>query len=71
MYIIYVVIDCPLCINLNSLYKPDVLFMYCIYRIIYNFVCYFIWVWNLVVDIAGRKEAEGVWEYGIEENIWT
>jgi len=30
----------------------------------------FLWVWNLVVDIAGGKEAEGVWEHGIEENIW-
>ena len=28
-------------------------------------------VWNLVVDIAGEKEAEGVWEQGVEENIWT
>jgi len=28
-------------------------------------------VWNLVADIAGGKEAEGVWEYGVEENIWT
>jgi len=27
-------------------------------------------VWNLVVDIAGGKEAEGVWEHGVEENIW-
>jgi len=26
---------------------------------------------NLVVDIAGGKEAEGVWEHGVEENIWT
>jgi hypothetical protein len=34
MYIIYVFIDCPLCIDLNSLYKPDVLFMHCIYKII-------------------------------------
>jgi len=34
MYIIYVFIDCPLCIDLNSLYKLDVLFMYCIYKII-------------------------------------
>jgi len=25
----------------------------------------------LVVDIAGGKEAEGVWEHGVEENIWT
>ena len=24
-----------------------------------------------VVDIAGGKEAEGVWEYGVEQNIWT
>ena len=24
---------------------------------------------KLVVDIAGGKEAEGVWEYGVEENI--
>ena len=25
----------------------------------------------LVADIAGGKEAEGVWEHGVEENIWT
>jgi len=25
----------------------------------------------LIVDIAGGKEAEGVWEHGVEENIWT
>jgi len=31
----------------------------------------FVWVWNLVADIAGEKEAEGVWEHGVEENIWT
>jgi len=31
----------------------------------------FVWVWNLVADIAGGKEAEGVWEHGVEENIWT
>ena len=37
----------------------------------YNFACCFVWVWNLLVDIAGGKEAEGVWEYGVEENIWT
>ena len=29
------------------------------------------WVWNLVADIAGGKEADGVWEHGAEENIWT
>ena len=27
--------------------------------------------YNLVVDIAGGQEAEGVWEHGVEENIWT
>jgi len=37
----------------------------------YNFSCCFVWVWNLVVDIAGGKEAEGVWENGVDENIWT
>ena len=29
------------------------------------------YVWNLVSDIAGGKETEGVWEQGVEENIWT
>ena len=33
--------------------------------------CCFVWVWNLVADIAGGKEAEGVSEHGVEENIWT
>jgi len=41
----------------------------------YNFKCFndyliagcFVWVWNLVADIAGGKEAEGVWEYGVED----
>ena len=37
----------------------------------YNFAFCFVWVWNLVADIAGGKEAEGVWEHGVEENIWT
>ena len=22
-------------------------------------------------DIEGGKEAEGIWEYGVEENSWT
>ena len=26
---------------------------------------------SLVADIAGGKEAEGVWEHGVEQNIWT
>ena len=37
----------------------------------YNLACCFVWGWNLVADIAGGKEAEGVWEQGVEENIWT
>ena len=37
--------------------------------IIYLFI--YVWVWNLVADIAGGKEAECVWEHGAEENIWT
>ena len=30
-----------------------------------------VWEWNLVADIAGGKEAEAVWEHGVEGNIWT
>jgi len=26
---------------------------------------------NLVADTVGGKEAQGVWEYGVEGNIWT
>ena len=26
---------------------------------------------KLGLDTAGGKEAEGVWEQGVEENIWT
>ena len=37
----------------------------------YNFACRFVWVWDLVADIEGGTEAEGVCEYGVEENIWT
>jgi len=29
----------------------------------------FVWVWNLVVDIAGAKEDEGFWEHGVKGNI--
>jgi len=28
-------------------------------------------IWSLVADTEGGKESEGVWEYGVEENIWT
>jgi hypothetical protein len=34
MYIIWVFIDCPLWTDLISVYKPDVLFVYCIYKVI-------------------------------------
>jgi hypothetical protein len=34
MYIIWIFTDCPLCTDLISLYKLDILFMYCIYKII-------------------------------------
>ena len=40
--------------------------------IIINIIaCCFVWVWKLVVDTARGKEAECVWEQGIEEIIWT
>ena len=42
--------------------------------VIFAFSDYFmmlVWVWNLVVDIAGGKKAQVVWEHGVEENIWT
>ena len=32
----------------------------------YNFACGFVWVCNLVADIEGGTQAEGV-----EESIWT
>ena len=28
----------------------------------YNFAHGFVWVWNLVADIEGGTQAEGVWE---------
>jgi len=37
----------------------------------YKFAGCFVWVWNLVADIAGGKDAEGFWEHGVEENILT
>jgi hypothetical protein len=27
----------------------------------YNFACGFVWLWNLVADIEGGTQAEGVW----------
>jgi hypothetical protein len=37
----------------------------------YNFACVSVWVQNLVSDIKGGTETEGVWEQGADENIWT
>jgi hypothetical protein len=37
----------------------------------YNFARGFVWVWNLVADFEEGTQAEGVWEQGAEENIWT
>jgi hypothetical protein len=36
-----------------------------------NFACGSVWVWNLVSDIKGGTQTEGVWEQGAEEDIWT
>jgi hypothetical protein len=36
-----------------------------------KFRLHFLWVWNLVSDIKGRKLTDGVWGQGAEENIWT
>ena len=30
-----------------------------------------VWVWNLVAYIEGETQAEGVWKYGVDENIWA
>jgi len=38
---------------------------------VHNFARGFVWVWNLVADIEGGTQAEGVWEQGVEESIWT
>jgi hypothetical protein len=37
----------------------------------YNFTCTFVWVWNLVSDIEGGTQTEGVWEQDAEEYIRT
>jgi hypothetical protein len=36
-----------------------------------NFACGSVWVRNLVSDIKGGTQTEGVWEQGAEEDIWT
>jgi hypothetical protein len=37
----------------------------------YSFACGAVWVWNLVSEIKGGTQTEGVWEQGAEGNIWT
>jgi len=37
----------------------------------YNFARCFLWVWNLVTHFESGRYDEGVWEQGIEENIWS
>jgi hypothetical protein len=37
----------------------------------YNFAYSFVRAWNLVSDIKGRTETEGIWEKGAQDNIWT
>jgi len=58
---------CIRLVYLSSCYLFTPFIVY-VYR---NFAYCFVWVWNLVVDRAGGKEAEGVWEHGVKENIWT
>ena len=40
----------------NCTFYPHCIYVFCIY---------------VVADIAGGNEAEGVWEHGVEENIWN
>ena len=37
----------------------------------YNFAYCFVLMWNLVADTEGGTQAEGVWQQGVEENIWA
>jgi len=39
--------------------------------ILHGSLCTFMIISRSVADIAGWKEAEGVWQQGVEENIWT
>ena len=45
------------------------IYMY-VYMCVCVCVCIYIYIY-MVADIEGGKEAESVWEYGVEENIWT
>jgi hypothetical protein len=35
------------------------------------FACGSVWLWNLVFDIKGGTQTDGVWEQGAEKDIWT
>jgi hypothetical protein len=37
----------------------------------YNVACGSLWVGNLISDIKGGTQTEGVWEHSAEEDIWT
>jgi hypothetical protein len=37
----------------------------------YRFASGSVWVWNLVSDLKGGTQTEGVWEQGAEKIIWT
>ena len=52
------------------MYKQYIKFLYRDW-FYYNLACCFYGCENLVADIEGGKEAEGVREQGVEENIWT
>ena len=56
--------------NMHTIHNSNYFFIF-LFTTNYNFASCFVWVWNLVANIEGRKEAEGLWEYGVEENIWT
>jgi hypothetical protein len=37
----------------------------------HNFICCFVWVWNLVSHTKEEAYMEDVWERGVGENIWN
>jgi hypothetical protein len=43
---------------------------FCDYMSPYDFACGSVWVWNLVSDIKGGTQTEGVLEQGAEER-WS
>jgi hypothetical protein len=36
----------------------------------YNFDCGFVGIWNLVSDIEGGTQTEGICEQGVQDTIW-